>query len=97
MGNNSSKGERQDQIQWEVGAYSSILKEAMQSRHCPRNGVFALCFCSADESDTSLKPEHLLLFVHDVAEGNIGGNLCVFWACVCSPCLYFPLSLPHPI
>jgi len=32
-------------------------------------------------------------FVHDVAEGNIGGNLCVSWA---SPIPLFPLSLPHP-
>ena len=89
MGNNSSKGERQDQSQWEVGAYSSILKEAMQSRHCPRNGE---C-CSQHESDTSLTPGAIAPFVHDVAEGNIGGNLCVFWAV---PIPLFPLSLPHP-
>jgi hypothetical protein len=36
--------------------------------------VYRDCCVIADESDTSLKPEHLLLFVHDVAEGNIGGN-----------------------
>lgn len=38
------------------------------------------CFNNADESDTSLKPGATAPFVHDVAEGNIGGNLCVFWA-----------------
>lgn len=90
MGKNSLKGERQDQIQWEVGAYLPILKKAMQSRHCPRNGE---C-CSQHESDTSLKPGAFAPFVHDVAEGNIGGNLCVFWV---APIPLFPLSLPHPI
>ncbi len=49
---------------------------------------------AADESDTSLKPGACAPFVHDVAEGNIGGNLCVFWV---SPIPLFPLSLPHPI
>jgi iron complex outermembrane receptor protein len=43
----------------------------MQSRHCPRNGK---C-CSQHESDTSLTPGAFAPFVHDVAEGNIGGNL----------------------
>lgn len=71
---------------------SPPLLTAMQSRHCPRNGVFALCFCSADESDTSLKPEHLLLFVHDVAEGNIGGNLCACWAAAHPSFSAFPPS-----
>ena len=48
----------------------------------------------ACESDTSLIPEVLLLLnIHDVAEGFIGGNLCsAFYFHL----HLFPLSLPHP-
>lgn len=45
------------------------------------------------ESDTSLNRRAMLLHVHYVAEGNIGGNLFMFWA---APIHLFPLSLPHP-
>lgn len=73
-----------------VNGKSVRLVSARQSRHCPRNGK---C-CPQHESDTSLKSGASAPFVHDVAEGNIGGNLCVFWA---APIPLFPLSLPHPI
>lgn len=60
MGDCSLTRARQDQSQWEVGAYARYLLAAILSRHCPRNGVSRL-FAIADESDTSLKPGAMLL------------------------------------
>lgn len=66
---------------------------AMQSRHCPRNGESAYVIV-VDESDTSLKSGAMALFVHDVAEGNIGGNPCRCWAYSHYIIFRFPSLIP---
>ena len=47
-----------------------------------------------DESDTSLNPGAHAPFVHDVAEGNIGGNLCVFRVLARTSFSAFPSLIP---
>jgi hypothetical protein len=77
----------QDQIQWEVGE-----RVFLRSQHCPRNGK--QYFSIHCESDTSLIIGADAPFIHDVAEGFIGGNLC---SVIGFNLHLFPLSLPHPI
>lgn len=67
---------------------------AMQSRHCPRNGESPSFNQGVDESDTSLKSGAMALFVHDVAEGNIGGNPCRCRACSHYLIFRFPSLIP---
>lgn len=83
---------RQDQSQWEIGAccFCLLHQRTTPSRHCPRNGKQAWLVSPIPASP----PELLAPFVHDVAEGYIGGNLCS--VAFTKKSTSFSASLPHP-
>lgn len=70
-----------------MGSLVRLSSMRNQSQHCPRNGKSVSRLSPIPAS----KP-----FIHDVAEGNIGGNS-VFCRLGFAAARIIPLSLPHPI
>ncbi len=71
---------------------SQVVRSARCNPDTAPATVNTAATCAANESDTSLKPGANAPFVHDVAEGNIGGNLCVFWVVARTSFSAFPPS-----